>query len=59
MYVYLIQYNKETIAVADDMYVAEATIQTYLNLNKDMDVELFDITPVKFFSKENTDGTQD
>jgi len=59
MYVYLIQYHEETIAVADDMFVAEAVIQQYLQKNKDMDVEQFDITPVRFFSKEDYNDTQD
>lgn len=59
MYVYLIQYYEKTIAVADDMFVAEAVIQNYLNMDKNMDVDHFDITPIRFFSKEEYNDTQD
>lgn len=49
MYVYLIKYNGEVIAVAKNDDVAEAVIQEYVTNNKDSKIDNFDKEPIRFF----------
>lgn len=51
-YVYLIKYNGEVIAVAEDDETATSAILDYMDKNKDMVMKLFEKDPIRFFGSE-------
>ena len=57
-YVYLIKYNNEVIAVAEDDECATMAIYQYMKNNKDIDIKLFEKVPVRYF-RRNLDETED
>lgn len=50
MYIYLIKYNGNIIAATDGDESATAVIYQYMDINKDMDIKLFEKEPIRFFT---------
>lgn len=50
MYIYLIKYNGNVIAATDGDESATAVIYQYMDINKDMDIKLFEKEPIRFFT---------
>lgn len=48
MYIYLIKYNDEILAAAQNDKCATAVIYQYMKNNKDMKMELFETTPIRY-----------
>ena len=60
MYIYLIKYNGEVIASAEDNDCATAAIMQYMSDGNPKDINLFELESIKHFTKEEfEDGTED
>ena len=53
MYIYLIKYYDEVIAVAENDEQADKVIIQYMLHNKDMKKDMFEKVPIRFFKGEN------